>query len=264
MRLHFLLLAPVLAAPLAAQATPGILTTVTNPANGHTYHLLDNANWTDSEAAAVALGGHLATVDDQAENDFLINNFSAWGSVTRHLWIGFNDQAVEGTWVWVDGSPVTYTNWWIVGGAPNNSLGNDPINGEDHCCIYPTGEWEDLHNTNTSIWFPVLNGIVEISGPVLSLSAPCPGPTSLDCANMTPGGPVVAGYSFSMTSSVLPSGACAGTTIPVTAPVLLFSGTADANGDISFAGNAPANACGLITVLAFDVLSCTATNALAL
>ena len=38
-------------------ASPAILTTVVNPANGHTYHLLAEADWKESQAAAIALGG---------------------------------------------------------------------------------------------------------------------------------------------------------------------------------------------------------------
>ena len=48
--------------------SPGI----TNIANHHVYVLLSSASWKDSEAEAVALGGHLATVRDQTEEDWLL------------------------------------------------------------------------------------------------------------------------------------------------------------------------------------------------
>ena len=147
----------------AASAQVGILDTVVNPANGHTYHLLDNSDWIDAETTAIALGGHLATVEDLAENTFLTSNFSDFGGTTRHLWIGYTDTVTEGTWLWASGSTSPFTNWWTAGGAPNNSTANDP-KGEDFCCIYPTGEWEDLHNHASSTWFPVLCGVVEIEG----------------------------------------------------------------------------------------------------
>jgi len=51
------------------------------PENGHTYHLLELATWSDSEAEAVALGGHLATINDQAEQDWIWNTF---GNYTRY------------------------------------------------------------------------------------------------------------------------------------------------------------------------------------
>ena len=57
---------------------------------------------------AQALGGHLATVNDGAENEWVRTTFM--GSVSN-LWIGLTDQAVEGTWAWSSGEAVGYTNW---------------------------------------------------------------------------------------------------------------------------------------------------------
>ncbi len=45
---------------------------------GHTYYLVgadadgNGINWTDAEAFANTLSAHLVTVDDDAENDFLL------------------------------------------------------------------------------------------------------------------------------------------------------------------------------------------------
>ena len=62
--------------------------------------------------------GARAVDENLAENIFLTSSFSTFGGVTRHLWIGFTDEAVEGSWVWVNGSMNPFTNWWVVGGAP--------------------------------------------------------------------------------------------------------------------------------------------------
>lgn len=57
---YFVLLVTLVLALASARA--GVIAgPLTNPANGHLYYLLDADTWTNSEAQAVALGGHLVT-----------------------------------------------------------------------------------------------------------------------------------------------------------------------------------------------------------
>jgi len=84
-----------------------------NPDTGHWYDIV-TGDWFTAENNAVALGGHLVTINDAAEQDWLIATFGT----KLHYWIGFNDIGTEGNWVWVSGEPVTYTNW--MDGEPNN------------------------------------------------------------------------------------------------------------------------------------------------
>jgi hypothetical protein len=88
--------------------------------------------WTDAQADCQAWGGSLVSINSAAENA-LIDTIRARNTV----WLGFNDLAVEGTFVWVNGDPVTYTNW--DGGEPNNS------NGVEDCAqMWRTkGYWND-------------------------------------------------------------------------------------------------------------------------
>lgn len=46
-------------------------------------------------------------MDDAAEQQWLWDTFGRMGSV----WLGFTDQATEGTWAWSSGAAVAYTNW---------------------------------------------------------------------------------------------------------------------------------------------------------
>jgi len=112
---------------------------ILNPDNGHTYYLLTNQKWTDSENEAVQLGGHLVTINDADENTWVLLTFSNYGGIPRSLWIGFNDIAVEGDWVWTSGESVTYTNF-----SPGNP---DNVNNEDYAyMIPPGGMWNDGQN----------------------------------------------------------------------------------------------------------------------
>lgn len=134
--LLFYVTACLLAAVDIAQCAP-----VYNPATGHWYDIVPSGadgSWDNAEANAVALGGHLVTIDDAAEEAWLRAIF---GEQVLY-WIGFNDAAAEGTWVWVSGEPVTYTNW--EGVEPNNSM--PPPEGEDYAVInwnVTTGGWND-------------------------------------------------------------------------------------------------------------------------
>src|SRR5690348_7559123 len=102
-------------------------TPVFNPANGHTYFLLDPSTWTNAESQAVALGGHLASVNNAAENQFLVDNFTSGANFHRVLWIGLTDNGSEGTFHWTNGDPLSYTNW--MSGEPNNHAeGGGPEN----------------------------------------------------------------------------------------------------------------------------------------
>ena len=91
----------------AIPITPGIV----NPANGHTYYLLEMTNWQAAEAEAVSMGGHLVTINDAAEQTWVFNTFSPLLPTPRSFWIGLNDLAVEGVFEWISGEPVTYLNW---------------------------------------------------------------------------------------------------------------------------------------------------------
>ncbi|KAB2859094.1 MAG: hypothetical protein F9K09_03545, partial [Flavobacteriales bacterium] len=90
---------------------------------------------TAAQAFAQTLGANLISIQDAAENQCIIDNLNSLGQ-SGVIWIGFNDELVEGTFVWYDQSPVVYTNW--AAGEPNNS-GN-----EDYVQIYANGQWNDL------------------------------------------------------------------------------------------------------------------------
>ena len=102
---------------------------IVNPANGHSYYLLNSNTWTASQAEAVALGGNLVTINDGAENDWVFDTFSAG---QRNLWIGLYDPDFNGTYGWVDGTVFSYSNW-------DTGLGQ-PDRGNDHWVFIALGD----------------------------------------------------------------------------------------------------------------------------
>lgn len=172
-RLALVLTAALASAPSMAAVLTG---PIVNPANSNSYYLLDTASWTDSQAEAVSLGGNLVTIDDAQENQWVLDTFAP-ASEPKALWIGLNDIAVEGTFAWVSGASVNYTNWET--GQPNATTPST-----DAVFMYgngvpnrPAGFWNDAQLTDTLTGTPVsIFGVVEVQIPepgsfALALSA---------------------------------------------------------------------------------------------
>jgi formylglycine-generating enzyme required for sulfatase activity len=160
---------------------------ILNPGNGHRYYLLDSNNWSAAEAEAVALGGHLATINDLAEQQWLLANLGAPG---RALWIGLTDQAVQGQFRWSSGEAVTYLNW--APGEPNNLF-----SGTEHFTqVYPpdharAGLWNDARDRVFAPLSPGSEqpsfGVAEITSPATNLVWIPPGKFMMGSANDEPG-----------------------------------------------------------------------------
>lgn len=110
----------LLLAAVPAHAAPSIAAgPIANPSNGHRYYRLTNGDWNSLRALAVAMGGDLATIDDAAENAWIVANVNGGAKP----FIGLNDAAQEGTLVWADGGTSTYRNWRV--GEPSNTAAKD-------------------------------------------------------------------------------------------------------------------------------------------
>jgi len=118
-----------------------VLDSAVNPANGHTYKLLDAATWADAQAAARQLGGDLVTVNDADEQAWIWSTFSPSADL---FWIGINDEDRDGVFTWASGERVGYTNW--SAGEPNDSYAA----GEYHGTMWgeQAGAWNDLGPTS--------------------------------------------------------------------------------------------------------------------
>jgi hypothetical protein len=130
-----------------------------NPATGHVYQQVNDLTWEEAEAYAVGVGGHLVTINDQAEDDWLEATFTG-----ENLWIGFTDRDVEGTWVWSSGEPVTYTDW-----CPGQPDDWQDVGGEDYGFMNPAfcggSGWDDAAGG------PFPGGIVEVTPRTLTTRA---------------------------------------------------------------------------------------------
>lgn len=75
--------------------------------DGHLYAWYDNSytSFDDAESYCEGLGGHLATIGSEEEDDAL---FAQYGANAYYIGLTWNGS----DWEWVDGTPVTYTHWF--------------------------------------------------------------------------------------------------------------------------------------------------------
>lgn len=87
-------------------------------------------NWTQAEEMCREKGSHLVVITSQAEQDFILSHYN-----NNEYWIGLTDLEKEGTFKWVDGTPLSYTFW--KAGEPNNLIT------EDCAHVSTNGKWND-------------------------------------------------------------------------------------------------------------------------
>lgn len=91
-------------------------------------------------------GGSLVKIDSQEKNDAIAKKVAVIDEWT--FFIGATDEKEEGTFVWQDGSPLTYRNW--AANEPNN----DTISGtENYVQMYRDGTWNDLPGWKNRVGF---------------------------------------------------------------------------------------------------------------
>lgn len=128
---------------------------------------LANKSTGHAALAVIETAAEQATVSTQVLSLAKTSTASAEdGGGARYIWLGGSDVATEGSWVWVNGNPITYANWgtgsmwqgsgqssepdnyqnqdalamglqtWPNGSSPNNGLGD-------------AGQWNDIRDSNT-------------------------------------------------------------------------------------------------------------------
>ena len=60
------------------------------------YVIVEGPTWEEAEANAVALGGHLVTINNKEENDFIAKVIQSESDLS--FFIGATDKEIEGIW----------------------------------------------------------------------------------------------------------------------------------------------------------------------
>ena len=86
-------------------------------------------NWQEAGQFCSEKGGDLVKIGSQEESTFITDKLG------QDFWLGANDKETEGSWLWTDGTPVSWTNW--NSGEPD---GEEKAN----CArMRPDGKWSD-------------------------------------------------------------------------------------------------------------------------
>ena len=84
------------------------------------YKIYPAANYGDAKAQCESDGSFLAIPRSEAENEFFASLIP-----NENFWIGINDIEQEGSFVGVDGSEISYTNW--RSGQPNGGTNKNGV-----------------------------------------------------------------------------------------------------------------------------------------
>lgn len=123
---------------------------------GKRYYLSNSrANYTSAREACLAAGGVLAASFNDQINSLLRSNLSS-----ESFWIGLSDATTEGSFLWENGRPYSWTKW--NSGEPNNAG-----SGEDYTEVTSSGSWNDLEGSQSLYYYLELDGYLlngEITG----------------------------------------------------------------------------------------------------
>lgn len=118
--------------------------------NKHTYKVFrEQHGWHAAKQHCEQFGGHLAIIEDAAEQKAVATQLANMGLVEKRFWIGASDEKQEGKWEWVNGGAVQFSNW--AGSEPNNSASREHFL---EMKITQNGQpvWNDLQGGHT-LWF---------------------------------------------------------------------------------------------------------------
>lgn len=109
--------------------------------NGHTYGVYGGSNvytWEEAKNICEKMGGHLVSINSQAEQEFVAQIVDKSSFSKGLYWIGgYRNSIDKYQWYWCDGTKFTYENW-------NDGEPNDLGSNEYYVHMYKSsGKWND-------------------------------------------------------------------------------------------------------------------------
>ena len=136
-----------------------------NPATNHWYEVGDApVDVIRAREFAARLGGFLVTINDQAEQDWVVSNISLPPNSGDRVFLGISDELTEGVFLWDSGEPVSFNNLDPADNAESADFGRLRLG---------TLEWD-------------LISVIGVSIPLIETDQPVP--TRLDLLTCAPEG----------------------------------------------------------------------------
>uniref|UniRef100_A0AAZ3RGV9 Uncharacterized protein n=1 Tax=Oncorhynchus tshawytscha TaxID=74940 RepID=A0AAZ3RGV9_ONCTS len=108
------------------------------------YLSTEEKSWEESRQDCLERGADLVIINSEEEQTF-INGFEP----DSYAWIGLTDSVTEGTWKWVDGTPLTTPRYWWSGEPGGGTYQNC---GEIYYISSGQGVWRDYDCTFSQQW----------------------------------------------------------------------------------------------------------------
>lgn len=155
-----MLMSVVLCAPITVSATKANMGIPADASifNGHYYKVFkETVSWHEAKLICENLGGHLATVTSEQENNLI---YSLVQNAGVQSWLGGTDEEIEGEWKWITGEDWTYypdeygfdnrngNQDYLVIGYDNKNFWDDQSDKQGFLCQANgyTCEWEPVNN----------------------------------------------------------------------------------------------------------------------
>lgn len=130
--------------------------------NGNFYSVIDKTfTWEQAKAYCESLGGHLATITSQGEQDFIVDIIKKQSDYKNVYYLGATTDGIENAWHWVTNEPFDYTNWQE--GQPDGHQDDEDylqMNTRKYFDNDIEFKWHDIANNNNWVEFNLSRGFI--------------------------------------------------------------------------------------------------------